>query len=301
MRTLQKIIELFLGEYRESTRRSYRSILYRLRDFIGSARPVDQVSSEHLIEYMQSVDARPTVTSPATYNKHVKTIRTFFNWCIRAGFIQPPGPARVLKIKRQQKAIGREKAMPEHLYERLLDFAKWSPRYHALVLFLGDTGCRIGGAAGLRWSHIDFDQHAAIVEEKGKAPRPVFFGTDCAKALRRWQTQCTYRDGDYVFSQHGHRLTNDSLGQLFKRICQRSGIGTWGPHSLRHRKGHQLADSKVAPSLAAKALGHERIITTLEYYYPEDWVRVQKEMDKLAHKNDPGNIIPIERQSGNSS
>ena len=298
MRPLQKILDLFLGEFKETTRRSYQGVLRAMRDFVGPARPVDQVKSEHLIEYMQSVDARPTVKSPATYNKHVKTIRTFFNWCIKAGFVQPPSPALALKLKRQKKTIDRDKAMPEHLYEKLLDYAKWTPRYHALVLFLGDTGCRIGGAANLRWSEVDFTKRSTIVTEKGQPPRPVFFGEHCVKALRRWQEQCTLRDGDYVFQKHGRRMQNDNLGQLFERLCHRADIGQWGPHSLRHRKGHQLADNKVPPTVAARALGHANVMTTLEFYYPEDWVRVQEEMAKLAHKNDAPNVISMERKSG---
>lgn len=301
MSTLQKIIDLFLGEYKESTRRSYKSVLKRMRDFVGPSRTIDEIESHHLIEYMQSVDARPTVQSPATYNKHARTIRTFFNWCIKAGFIQPPSPARALKLHRQKKRIDRDKAMPEESYEQLLDFAKWTPRYHALVIFLGDTGCRIGGAAALRWSDIKFDERTAQVTEKGRPARPVYFGEDCAKALRRWKSQCTNLEGEHVFHKHGRRLTNDSLGQLFSRICTRANIGTYGPHSLRHRKGHQLADNKVAPSIAAKALGHQNIITTLEYYYPEDWKRVQEEMAKLAHKSEPSNILPLERKSGDTS
>ena len=146
MLTLAQAINLFLGEYQSVTRRTYAYSLHPMMNFIGPDRPLESITAAHLLEYMQAYAARPTVTSPATINKHIKTIRTFFNWCIRAGFIQPPNPAHALKRRRQQKAVSREKAMPEALYQRLLEYAQWDPRYHALVLFLGDTGCRIGGA-----------------------------------------------------------------------------------------------------------------------------------------------------------
>lgn len=282
MITLHKAVELFLGEYIPTTRRTYRYTLKPLMDYIGPARPLDKITPQDLLEYMQALDARPTLNSPASYNKHVKSIRTFFNWCIRAGFIQQPGPAKILKRKRRSKAISKDKAMPEHLYIQLLDYAKWEPRYHALVLFLGDTGCRIGGAAGLRWVQIDFDRRSAEVTEKGEKTRPVFFGMDCATALRAWRLLHPMLEGDYVFSAKGRRMKNDSLGQLFTRICQAARVGTWGPHSLRHRKGHQLADHAVPPSVAAQALGHENVMTTLEFYYPADWERVQAAMEKLA-------------------
>lgn len=282
---LNQAINLFLGEQIPSTRRSYFYVLAAMRDYLGPARPLDAVTSAALIEYTQSVRARPGVRSPATVNKHIKTIRTFFNWCIRVNLLQPPPPSAGLKAIRQPRAIDRDKAMPDSLYEQLLDFTKWDPRYHALVLFVADTGCRIGGAAGLRWQDVDLERSSAIVTEKGRKTRPVFFGAECAAALRRWRQQVTFEKGDYVFQKDGARLTADSLGQLFTRICAYAGIGRWGPHSLRHRKGFQFSDARTSPAIAQMALGHEDVKTTLDYYYPHDWDRVREEMEKLAHKS----------------
>lgn len=295
--TLQETITLFLGEHKQSTRDSYKFVLKFMADYVGPARPLDQISPASLIEFMQHTWNRPQIKSTASYNKYAKTIRTFFNWCVKAGFLEK-SPARGVRYRRDETRVSKDKAMPDHLYEQLLDFAKWNPRYHVLVLFLGDTGCRIGGAAWLQWQHIDLVQRLAYVTEKGKSPRPVFFGEECQLALKRWHEVCTFDKGDFVFAKHGNQLTNDSLGQLFTRICMYARIGNYGPHSLRHRKGHQLADHKVPPTVAAKALGHESILTTLEYYYPDDLDRVQREMEKLSHKAKRPQLLP-QRKSGN--
>lgn len=276
---LQKAIDLFLGEYKPSTRKTYKSVLDPMAQFIGPGRELLEIRPEHLVEYMQRL--KKITHSPATYNKHVKSIRTFFNWCLRLHLINDT-PATPLKRQRRSKAVPKEKAMPEEVYLRLLQYAQFDERYHALALFLGDTGCRIGGAAGLRWMHIDFENLRAIVTEKGEKTRPVFFGGDCLAALRRWRATCTLREGDYVFSKHGGKIKAANLAQVFRRMCLNAGLGSYGPHSLRHRKGHQLADSKIAPSIAAQALGHENVMTTLEFYYPEDWERVQEAMTRLA-------------------
>lgn len=296
--TLERAVELFLREHIPSTAKAYGYTLRGLQDYIGPARPLMQVKPEDVIEYMQMVRERPAIKSPATVNKHIKTIRTFFNWCLKSGLMTGSNPAMGLKRQRQKKMVDREKAMPDAVYDEVLAYAKWTPRYLALVLFLGDTGCRIGGAAGLRWADIDFETRMAIVTEKGEKTRPVFFGVETAEALRRWREQHTGRRGDYVFQQDGKQMTNGSLGQLFERICRRAVGKGWGPHSLRHRKGHQLADHHVAPSLAAKALGHSSPVTTMEYYYPEDWERVQAEMEKLTRQGNnraAGKIIQLGR------
>lgn len=293
--TLERAINLFLGEYRKSTAKAYGHTLRAMQNYIGPARPLALVEPGDLIEYMQSVKERPDVKSPATVNKHIKTIRTFFNWCIKSGLLTGSSPAMALRRQRQRREIGREKAMPESVYEEMLTYSRWTPRYLALLLFLGDTGCRIGGAAGLQWSDVDLENRRAVVTEKGEKTRPVFFGSETAAALRRWKTQHTGKLGDYVFQVNGKRMTSNSLGQLFERICKRATGQGWGPHSLRHRKGHQFADHRVAPSVAAQALGHSSPVTTMEYYYPDDWERVQIEVEKLARKgNDvPDNIIKL--------
>lgn len=277
---LDRAIHLFLGEYIASTRRAYGYTLNEMLAYIGPARPLTDIRPDHLIEYVQHLRKRPSLKSPASVNKHIKTIKTFFNWCVKTGFLEV-SPARGLKRVRQASSVDRVKAMPDHVYEELLAYTRYHPRHHALVLFLGDTGCRIGGAAGLRWRDIDLKHRRAVVTEKGKPPRPVFFGDVCAQALASWRMRHPMR-GDYVFSDDGRRIHNDNLGQMFRRACIRAGIGSWGPHSLRHRKGHQLADASVAPSLAAKALGHESIMTTLDYYYPDDWESVQQAISDLA-------------------
>lgn len=283
---LSEAVELFLGAQIPTTARSYGYVLRLMQDYLGPARPLAAIQPDALLEYAQVIHQRPTIKSAASVNKHVKTIRCFFNWAVRAGLLDK-SPATGLKCIRRPQTVPREKAMPENAYRQLVDYARWTPRYLALVLFLGDTGCRIGGAAGLRWSDIDLAERRAVVTEKGAPPRPVWFGEECAHALRRWRADHTMRDGDYAFSTHGRRIQNNSLGQLFERICRRAGIGAYGPHSLRHRKGHQLADAHVAPSLAAVALGHESPVTTLSYYYPKDWERVRTELEKLAYTRAP--------------
>lgn len=264
---LSLAVDLFLGEYIPSTRRSYEYNLREMCAYVGAGRPLAEVTSEDLIRFGQFYRAKPTVTSPATFNKLVKTLRTFFNWCIKTDLLAAKSPAAALRRQKQTQSVPREKAMPDAAYNQLLDFAKWDVRGYALVLFLGDTGCRIGGAAGLRWSDINFvaDQPTAQVTEKGTPARPVFFGKLCENALLRLQAA---RPGtDSVFGGN-----SDCLKQFFRRLCVRAGVGSWGPHSLRHRKGHQFGDNRVNPVAGAMVLGNS-VEIMLAYYYPQDWDR----------------------------
>lgn len=281
--TLEKAIELFLGEHIPTTRKSYFYVLKALSNFLGPARPITDLRAELLLEFSKYIRNKPGITSPATINKYVKTTRTFFNWCIKADLLTGKNPALALRYHRQHELIDRDRAMPHGDYLRLVDFAKWDARAYALVLFLGDGGGRIGGAAGLRWIDVDFINERAKVVEKGHPPRFVGFGEECGRALTAWQMNQKRTLGEYVFSGDGRHMGADSLGQYFSRVCTRAGIKPWGPHSLRHRKGYQMSDAGVQPQIAAEVLG-DTVEITLKYYYPKDWQRVKTVVDQLGFK-----------------
>lgn len=293
--TLREAAQLFLDEQRPTTARSYSWVMKFLQEWVGPARPVARIQPQELVEFIQSVRDRPAVKSPATVNKYSKTLKTFFNWCIRMKYLDE-SPADALRLRRTGKTVRKEKAMTDEEFERLLDFAKWHPRNHALVLFLADTGCRSGGAAGLRVEDIDFETCIALVTEKGDKQRRVWFGPDCAAALQTWLKKRNPGAGPYVFQRNGEQLSSPQIGQTLRRMCIACGIRSLGSHSLRHRKGHQLADARIAPTVAATALGHESVMTTLQHYYPRDDERAEAIMRQLTEGYVPPEDDPPETE-----
>lgn len=281
--TLERATNLFLGDYIPTTRESYNIVLTGMLRYLGPQRPVHRVTPIDLMEFIQHVRDRPEVTSPATINKYVKTLRVFFNWCVRLEIIQK-SPAAALKYSAEKKRVDRVRAMPDAAFDQLVDYAKWDRRAFALVLFLGDTGCRIGGATGLRWSDVMLAQQTAKVTEKGSKTRSVYYGKLCSTALRLWK-ESQYCAGDnYVFSRDGNTITAPALGQYFRRLCQSAGIGSWGPHSLRHRKGYQLNDHRISPAVGAGVLGNT-VDIFIKNYSPEDTDRIQAAVDELSTKS----------------
>lgn len=296
---LKQAVNLFLGEYQNaSTREAYYYVLIDMMNYMGPARPLTDIGKPTMIQYSQHMANKGW--APATVQKHHKTIKTFFNWLIKLDLLEK-SPATVLKQKRLPSCVSREKAMSDEEYARILEYARWKPRDFALILFLGDTGCRIGGAAGLQEQHLDLDQCSGVVTEKGDKKRPVAYGSACAQALRKWLIQRKAGGPNkYVFSHSGKKMTASSLSQVVRRACIKCGIRSIGAHSLRHRKGHQLADAKVAPTVAATALGHSDPTITLKHYYPQDWERAEAALRQLAQPSEqPDKIVnfPLEKKS----
>lgn len=295
---LDKAVSLFLGEHKPTTRKAYAHALLPMRDWVGPARELATIKPVLLIEYWQTV-VQPHGYALATERKLAKGIKTFFNWCVKIDLLRR-SPAAMLKAQRIPRLISRDKAMRDDELAAVLDHLrhKTIPRDYALVLFIAQTGCRIGGAAGLKLADIDWAVLRALVTEKGHDPRPVAFDDDCARALRHW---LAYRSAHYairgvhVFSRYGEPPNPKYLGKQVRRACLAVGIRSLGPHSLRHRKGHQLSDHKVSPPVAATAMG----ITTgvmLGFYYPTDWETAERELRKLMAVDaaPPDNIVRLE-------
>lgn len=265
---LKEIAETFLNNYQNpGTRKAYASAISPMVQFLGPDRPVQLIQPVDLVQYAQHMSARNL--APATVRKNLKSIKTFFNWLVSLELLEK-SPAAAVKVARLKRYVSRDKAMTDEELDHLLDYAKWKPRDYALILFLADTGCRAGGAANLRDEHLDLDTMTATVTEKGGKTRPAWYGERCRDALRVWLVMRIRGDG-YVFGHNGEKISPAAISQVVRRDCLGSRLRSLGSHSLRHRKGHQLADQHIAPSIAATALGHESVETTLQHYYPADY------------------------------
>jgi len=294
---LEKAVNLFLSDLSNpNTRQSYYAALHPMSRYLGPARPVTDILPMHLVEYHQHLKSQDYAA--ATVFNRGKAIRHFFKWLVTIDVL-PTNPAlNAIKPKRPPRLIDVNKAMPEDEFERLLDYAKWHSRDYALILFIGDTGCRIGGAAGLRVNDIKLEDRSATVTEKGSKTRPVRFGFVAAAALDQWITEADKKQNDQVFAVRG-KISSEHLGQQFRRCCIAAGITSRGPHSLRHRKGFQFSDARIDPSIAATALGHSDAVITLQHYYPKDWTRAAAALDELSTQPPikDGKVIQIPRKT----
>jgi integrase len=282
----------FLSTKKPATARTYRADLERMVAGLGPSRLVTDVKPLDLIRYWQTV---PPEWKVATRNKHIKTIRTFFNWLVKMDALVK-SPASAIKLEPDRKLIPRDKAISDADVYRLIEYCKWeaaTPRDLALVMFAADTGCRAGEIAGLQWEDVNLDKMFADIDGKSGVGR-VAFGAECAKALRRWQDFRVRRYDScegYVFNRHGKKILSANISQAMSRICERAGVEGGGIHQFRHRKGHQLADARVAPSTAAAVLRHSDPLITMRHYYPSDWWAAERAMRELVydpHKQEQG-------------
>ena len=287
---LDAAIDLFLGSYQNAlTRETYQKALNQLVDQLGPGRDITGIQPAdmiHVYNYFLNMGY-----ATATFAQRVKTVKTFFRWLHNMELIES-NPARVIKTPRIPRPQTKGKAMTDAELQLILGYAKFrNRRDYALFMFFADTGCRADGAANLKTSDIDWDKREAVVTEKGGKTRKVKFGTETANVLRRYILWRKAIRGPYVFSKDGSPIQADTLSQRVRRACE--GLRKQGheirilyAHSMRHRKGHQFSTARIAPSIAASALGHESVLTTLQHYYPDDWESAASALDELSLKSD---------------
>lgn len=310
VKTLSQVIEMWLNVQIKTTRQSYKGVMADLLSFLEMDMPLTDVEPDILVNYINAVENRKAVKSLATVNKHIKTVKTFFNWAERMQFIYG-NPSRILKRRSTPDYVRRDKAMSDvelnivvaHARERIQIGTTDTQgkiinvdRYRdlALVLFLADTGARRRGAVGLKMTDLDMNNQSAIVTEKGNKEREVWFGDECAQALGEWfdmrskwlsQNDSGLKD-IYVFSRYGDKMTSYSLGQALRRLCIHAGIRSLGPHSLRHKKGHTL-QKETDIVTASIVLGHSDSSITAKYYFKRDTDQAEAVVRKLAFKSNP--------------
>ncbi len=279
MPSLSQSLHTFLLVDRSSlTNRNYRRVLGHLVDALGPVRDVSRVSYEDLTDYFHQLTNEPLgghPIKPATAGQYLNVIQTFFNWCVRRGYLER-SPADDLHVRRRAAdPMVRSRAIPPDELARMIDAARYKPRDYAIMLFLADTGCRVGGLCSLQLDHLDLETQKAVIFEKGGKWHTVYYGDLTAEALRHWLAVRPPCGHTFVFTLSagkGARPVQEShIAYLVESLSKRVGASRiWSPHAIRHSVGHALAKRGVPPSLVQRKLGHSKVSTTLDYYYPQD-------------------------------
>lgn len=175
-------------------------------------------------------------------------------------------------------------------YEHYLFTSFW-------LLFM--TGMRIGEAAALQWSDIDFEtgllsitktlyyksmDDYKFVEPKTQASvRTIYIDADTINELRAWREvqKKVLKNCDLVLSYNGIPTSKHTLPRALEKLAGLAGVHRIKIHALRHSHASLLISMGENPLLIKERLGHEKIQTTLGTYghlYPNTNLEVAKKL-----------------------
>ena len=175
-------------------------------------------------------------------------------------------------------------------YEHYLFISYW-------LLFM--TGMRIGEAAALQWSDIDFETGVLsinknlyyktmtdykFVETKTQASiRDIVIDDDTIKELKEWKEvqQKVLPKCNFVLSYNGTPTSKTTLPRALEKLANLAGVHRIKIHALRHSHASLLISMGENPLIIKDRLGHEKIQTTLGTYghlYPNSNFEVAKKL-----------------------
>lgn len=252
--------------FTENTRKSFLGDLKRLREYVGDSRPLGELSSQVLnqfLDYMLHHRGRPC--SPKTYARRVTTLKVFFRWLHESGVL-PRDPAAPL-IQRSVRAP-LPRPLTEEDVERLLAAAQErmagenpDPRPYVLLSLLLHTGIKKGECVGIRLSDLDLSaKEGPVLHIRYDNPRqqhkerrlalPPSLVPAIRKYLDRYQPQgylfpWTPRNLEYVLRDLGRQAGVEG-SVSFDRLRWTAALRDWKAGMDPDRLRRKLGLSKIA-------------------------------------------------------
>lgn len=190
-------------------------------------------------------------------------------------------------------------------YEHYLFMSFW-------LLFM--TGMRIGEAAALHWSDIDFETGLLsitktlyyktmtdykFVEPKTQASiRTIYIDADTLNELKAWKKvqQQVLPNCELVLSYNGTPTSKTTLPRALEKLAGLAGVHRIKIHALRHSHASLLISMGENPLLIKERLGHEKIQTTLGTYghlYPNTNLEVANKLTGVCNIRQPHKALQI--------
>ncbi|BAJ64406.1 MULTISPECIES: site-specific integrase [Anaerolinea] len=281
--TVKELVDVFLesqkGFISDSTLRWYVFYLRPLVAHLGD-RETNSITTSDLINlfHLMRTDDR----EPYTLFNFIRGWKRLFRWAVDEGYIAM-NPAK--KLRRPPLPQKSPAGIQAEDLSKMLDAASKTgtpERDLALVLFVADTGVRLGGVAGLTVDRLDINKRRAIVLEKGRGgqkERVVFFSSRTAIALENWLEKRGETEDQRVFL-----LKPNGIYQLFKRLARKSEItGKWNPHSFRHAYARKLLAEGVSIGIVSHLMGHSNVQVTIDFYGRFSHDELQEIYDKIMN------------------
>ena len=180
-------------------------------------------------------------------------------------------------------------------YEHYLFISFW-------LLFM--TVMRIGEAAALQWSDIDFetgllninktlyyksmDEYKFVDPKTQASVRTIYIDADTIRELKAWRAvqQKVLKGCGFILSYSGIPTSKHTLPRALEKLAGLAGVHRIKIHALRHSHASLLISMGENPLLIKERLGHEKIQTTLGTYghlYPNTNLEVAHKLTGVLH------------------
>jgi site-specific recombinase XerD len=250
--------------------------------FLGSPDDINKIQAEDLRKYIRYLQSRqkwslhPTISkthgqlTPHAIATYTRTIRAFFSWLTREGFLDS-NPFQSVKPPKATRKIVTTLTSGE-----VRQFLETIPRHEAkgyrdlaFFLTLYGTGVRLNELTSLKKVDVNFDSGQFRIMGKGSKERVISMSAHVFKVLLKYETSWRPKsESPYFFIDNkGRRLNRFVIAHRMKNYLLKSGlnISHFTPHTLRHTFAVQFLRNGGDVFSLQKILGHASLDMTRHY------------------------------------
>ncbi|MFQ5428875.1 MAG: site-specific tyrosine recombinase/integron integrase [Phycisphaerae bacterium] len=212
--------------------------------------------------------------SKATSARKLATLRSFYKFCLRRGYIQT-NPVVTIRTPKQEKRL--PKFLDIEQIQKLLrtpdESTLLGARDRAMLETLYSTGVRVSELVALDVSDLDVESHQLRVRGKGRKERLSPIGPTAIAAIRRYiemrsadpRSAAFDRNAMFV-NKHGQRLSTRSVRRKLDKYLAAAGLDpSISPHTLRHTFATHMLNNGADLRSVQELLGHQSLSTTQVY------------------------------------
>jgi integrase len=248
---IDDLVETFIQERLSQIRTARRITNLLRRDVIShwGAKSIHEIKKRDVIDLVTEISQR---NAHASY-RLLKTLKTFFRWCIGRAVIDfSPADG----VQSNWREVSRDRVLTDQELAAIILAAKQMPRpYAGIVEFLALTGQRREEVAQLKWHEIDEQARTwSMPAERSKNNKAHIIHL----SEPAWEVISGHRNeaGGFVFatSRGKHFQSFNTYKRVLDRLC---GVTNWRLHDLRRTVVSGMARLGVPPHVADKILNHQ--------------------------------------------
>jgi len=272
---LDEFITYLTGEAGKSnnTCQSYRRDIRQFLDWLYSEYPIkslNEIASEHITVYEQELKEQDR--SPATISRLVASLKAFFGYGVRMGWLSQDPSVRLKspKVIKKKPMILTDSEILKLLSQPDPETSK-GVRDKAMLELLSDTGLRVSELISLKLSDVDLTKRRLNVP--GGRNRTVNYDRRISKYLDKYVQETRKNllagkedSGSLFMNVSGEEMSRQGFWKIIKKYGDMAGIEKdLTPHTLRHSfAAHAIKSGKDIRDVQ-KVLGHSDISTTNGY------------------------------------
>ncbi len=258
-----------------NTINSYSMDILIFFDYLKSKKiKVLKITYEEILELLENLHNK---YNESTISRMLSTIRTFYRFALRDGFIKS-NPFN--EIKNPKKPLNLLEVLDENDVNNFLNSIPYSSklqlRDRAMFELIYSSGLRVSEIVNLKLNDIDYENSMIRFVGKGNKERIVPIGKTSQGFLLSYikaarpkihPLNVNKKTNEYIFlNKNGNKLTRQGFWKILKNYEKKiNPEKKMYPHLFRHSFATHLLQNGADLRLVQELLGHSSISTTQIY------------------------------------